>query len=117
MRRGNLRKSLFRPTRNLLIYQQLVPAAQTLFFQDLLKTHSEKLALKGMDWVIFVADLIAYAFVAVFLSNAKFMGGEYSNESCKVIYYAVVNLLVFVLLFIILNQMLNFAALGRLHWS
>jgi len=33
-----------------------------------------------------VADLIAYAFVGVSLSNAKFMGGECLNESRKVIY-------------------------------
>ncbi len=30
-----------------------------------------------MDTVIFESDLIEYAFVGVFLSDAKFMGGEY----------------------------------------
>jgi len=34
-----------------------------------------------VDRVIFAADL-----VGVSLSDAKFMGGEYLNESCKVIY-------------------------------
>ncbi len=34
-----------------------------------------------MDIVIFVPDIIDYAFVGVFLSDATFMGGEYSNES------------------------------------
>ncbi len=36
--------------------------------------------------VIFVPDLIAYAFVIVSLSDAKVMGGEYSNESRNEIY-------------------------------
>jgi len=36
--------------------------------------------------VIFVADLIEYAFVGVSCSDANFMGGQYLNESCKVIY-------------------------------
>jgi len=41
-----------------------------------------------VDRVIFVADLKAYAFVGVSLSDEKFMGalgGEYLNESCNVI--------------------------------
>ncbi len=33
-----------------------------------------------MDTIIFVADLIAYAFKGASLSDAKFMGGEYLNE-------------------------------------
>ncbi len=33
----------------------------------------------------FATDLIAYAFVRVFLSDAKFMGGEYLNKSCNLI--------------------------------
>jgi len=41
------------------------------------KTHSEKLPLKRHGQ--FVADLIAYAFVGVSFSDAKFMGGEYLN--------------------------------------
>jgi len=32
---------------------------------------------KGVDTVIFVPDLIKYAFVGVSLSDAKVMGGEY----------------------------------------
>ncbi len=32
---------------------------------------------------MFVPDFIKYAFMGVSLSDAKFMGGEYSNESCK----------------------------------
>ncbi len=36
--------------------------------------------------VIFVPDLIEYAFVGVSLSDAKFMGGEYSNESRDAFY-------------------------------
>jgi len=39
-----------------------------------------------MDRVIFAADLIVNAFVGVSLSDTKFMGGEYLNEPCKVIY-------------------------------
>jgi len=39
-----------------------------------------------MDTVIFVADLIAYAFVGVSLSDGKFMGGEYLHESRNMIY-------------------------------
>jgi len=39
-----------------------------------------------VDRVVFAADLIAYAFVGVSLLDAKFMGGEYLNEPCKVIY-------------------------------
>ncbi len=39
------------------------------------------------EWtVIFVPDLIAYAFVKVALSDANLMGGEYLNESCNMIY-------------------------------
>ncbi len=54
-----------------------------------------------MDTVIFVAGLIAYAFVSVFFLDAKFMVGEYLNKSFNVIYYgfAVDNLLVFVPIF------------------
>jgi len=33
-----------------------------------------------MDRVFFAVDLIAYDFVGVSLSDAKFMGGEYLNE-------------------------------------
>ncbi len=40
-----------------------------------------------MDTVIFVPDLIEYAFVGISLSDAKFMRGEYSNESHNVIYW------------------------------
>ncbi len=36
--------------------------------------------------VIFAPDLIEYAFVGGSLSDAKFMGGEYSNESRNVFY-------------------------------
>ncbi len=36
--------------------------------------------------VIFAPDLIEYAFVGISLSDAKFMGGEYSNESCNAFY-------------------------------
>ena len=39
-----------------------------------------------MNRVIFAADVTAYAFVGVSLSEAKFMGENYLNESCKVIY-------------------------------
>jgi len=39
-----------------------------------------------VDRVIFAADLTEYAFVGVILSGAKFMGGEYLNESDKVTY-------------------------------
>jgi len=39
-----------------------------------------------MDTVIFAADLIVYPFVGVSLSDSKFMGGEYLNEPCKMIY-------------------------------
>ncbi len=39
--------------------------------------HSEDLALKSMDTVIFATHLIEYAFVGVSLSDAKFIGGEY----------------------------------------
>jgi len=54
---------------------------------DLLKRHGEILLLKkGVDRVILSADLIAYAFVGVSLSDAKFMGGEYLNNLYKVIY-------------------------------
>jgi len=54
-----------------------------------------------VDWVVFEADLIAYAFVVVSLSDAKFMGGEYLNESrnCDLLMFALVNLLVFAALF------------------
>ncbi len=41
---------------------------------------------KGVDTVIFAPHLIEYAFVGVSLSDAKFMGGEYSNESRNEIY-------------------------------
>ncbi len=36
---------------------------------------------KGMDTVIFAPDLIEHAFVGVSHSDAKFMGGEYSNAT------------------------------------
>ncbi len=36
--------------------------------------------------VIFAPDLIEYAFVGVSLSDAKFMGGENSNESRNAFY-------------------------------
>ncbi len=36
--------------------------------------------------VIFAPDIIEYAFVGVSPSDTKFMGGEYSNESCNAIY-------------------------------
>ncbi len=36
--------------------------------------------------VIFVPDLIECAFVGVCLSDAKFMGGEYYNDSRNAIY-------------------------------
>ncbi len=36
-----------------------------------------------MDTVIFVADFIVYAFVGVFLSDAKCMGGEYFKRIMK----------------------------------
>ncbi len=39
-----------------------------------------------MDTVIFEPELIEYAFVGVSLSDAKYMGGEYSNESGNWIY-------------------------------
>ncbi len=42
--------------------------------------------LRGHYWVNFVTDLIAYAFVRVSLSDAKFMAGEYLNESHNMIY-------------------------------
>ncbi len=38
-----------------------------------------KLTLFGVD--IFAPNLIEYAFEGVSLSDTKFMGGEYSNES------------------------------------
>ncbi len=41
---------------------------------------------KNIQKVIFAADLIAYAFVEVSLSDATFMGGEYLNESHNMIY-------------------------------
>ncbi len=34
----------------------------------------------------FAADIIAYALVWVFLSDAKCMVGEFLNESCNMIY-------------------------------
>ncbi len=34
-----------------------------------------------MDTVTFAPDLIEYAFLGVSISDATFMGGEYSNES------------------------------------
>jgi len=55
---------------------------QTLFWrfkkycQDLLKTCNEKLELKGHAQGIFEADLIAFAFVGVSLSDVKSMGRE-----------------------------------------
>jgi len=39
-----------------------------------------------VDRDIFAAELIAYAFVGVSLSDAKNMGGEYLNEPCNLIY-------------------------------
>ncbi len=49
--------------------------------------HSEELALQRHGHSYFFAtDLIEYAFVGVSLSEAKFMGGEYSNESRNTIY-------------------------------
>ncbi len=39
-----------------------------------------------MDTVIFAPDLIEYAFLGFSLSDAKFMGGESSNESRNAIY-------------------------------
>jgi len=39
---------------------------------------------KGIDRAIFAADLIANAFEGVSFSDAKCMGGDYLNESCKV---------------------------------
>jgi len=36
--------------------------------------------------LFFGADLIAYAFVGGSLSDTTFMGGDYLNESCKMIY-------------------------------
>ncbi len=50
-----------------------------------------------MDTVIFVPDLIEYAFVGVYLSDAKFMGGEYSNESRNT--FVLIKLLAFAPLF------------------
>ncbi len=49
---------------------------------------SEELALKrcGHSYNFFVTDLIEYAFVGVSLSEAKFTGEEYSNESRDTIY-------------------------------
>ncbi len=44
---------------------------------------SEELVLKRHGHIMFVPDFIKYAFMGVSLSDAKFMGGEYSNESCK----------------------------------
>ncbi len=41
---------------------------------------------KGMDTVIFEPDIIEYAFVGVYLSDVKVMGGDYSNESRKAFY-------------------------------
>ncbi len=35
---------------------------------------------------MFLPEMIDYAFVGVSLSDAKFMGGEYKNESHKAIY-------------------------------
>ncbi len=34
-----------------------------------------------MDTVIYEPDLTEYAFLGVSLSDSKFMGGQYSNES------------------------------------
>ncbi len=48
--------------------------------------------------VIFEADLFAYAFVEVSLSDTKFMRGEYLMQGDS-LRFAVVNLLVFVPLF------------------
>ncbi len=42
-----------------------------------------------MDTVIFAPDRIEYAFLGVSLSDAKFMAGEYSNESRNEIYFNV----------------------------
>jgi len=57
------------------------------YCHDLLKRHGKILLLKkGVDRVILSADIIAYAFVGVSLSDAKYMGGEYLNELYKVIY-------------------------------
>ncbi len=46
--------------------------------QDLLKTQNEKLAMKKYG------DVYFYAWVS--FSDTNFMGGEYLNESCKMIY-------------------------------
>ncbi len=40
-----------------------------------------------MYTVIFVPDIIEYAFLEVSLSDKTFMGGEYSNESRNAFYY------------------------------
>ncbi len=40
-----------------------------------------------METVVFVPDLTEYAFVGVSLSDAKFMGEEYSNQSHNLFYY------------------------------
>ncbi len=50
-----------------------------------------------METVNFAPDLIEYAFLGVSLSDAKFMGGEYSNESRNV--FALVKILAFAPLF------------------
>ncbi len=54
-----------------------------------------------MDTVIFVPDLIEYVFIGVSLSDAKFMGGKYSNESRKrdLLKFALIKLLAFSPLF------------------
>jgi len=65
-----------------------------VLFQDLLETQeitSLVLAItasteKAWTQLFFVPDLFEYAFVGVSLSDAKFMGGEYSNESRNEIY-------------------------------
>lgn len=46
------------------------------YCQDLRKTRSGKLALKGMDTVIFATHLIKYAFAEVSFLICKFMGAE-----------------------------------------
>lgn len=48
-------------------------------------TSSDKLAMQSMDSYL-AADVNTYAFIGVSIAYAKWMGGEYFNETCKLIY-------------------------------
>ncbi len=69
------------------------------YCQNLLKTRSKTLAMKRHRESYSVADLIAYAFVGVFLSDTNFLGVFKQIMQCDLLKFAVVPLLVFSPLF------------------